>query len=155
MKLAFIYGDRLSSKLTFFFTRSRCFHVAFTDTYYQWDMHLLVRRRLWPQYPEKNVILVDCPVEVSVADLEYELSTAEYTYSFLDYALFALRPLYHLFGKSTRNMNGKICSEFVADVLKSKGWKHEFKEVPSPADMEEVLLGKRNAICQIPPYSVK
>ena len=150
MQLAFIYGDRLSSKLTKLFTGSTCYHVAFTDGHCAWDMNLLFRRRLWPQYPAKNVILIPTPVQVTVADLEYELSTAEYSYSFVDYCLFALRPLYHLIGKSTRNQNGKICSEAVADILLSKGWQQEFKEVPSPADLEVALLGRKNAICPQP-----
>jgi hypothetical protein len=67
------------------------------------------------------------------------LSTADYNYGYIDYLLFALRPIYHLFGKSTRNADGVICSELVYSVLLMNGWKHRFKEVPSPADLERVI----------------
>jgi hypothetical protein len=58
--------------------------------------------------------------------MEHLLSTDENAYGVLDYCLFALRPLYHLFGKSTRNAGGVICSEMVYNVLKNNGWAHEF-----------------------------
>lgn len=142
MRVAFIYSrDKLSGKLTKFFTGSYCYHVGFTDGVYFWDMHLLTRRRYWwGLYPPQSVRLVDTPVEVSAEYLNdfYDRSTD--VYSFADYLLFALRPIYHLFGKSTRNQKGKICSELVSDLLVNNGWTTRFKEVPSPADLEKALL---------------
>lgn len=146
MKVAFIYGKKPSSLLTWLFTGSRCYHVAFTDGEKMWDMHLIRRRRPWPHYPAERVILVDCPVPVNAAYLEHMLETDERTYGWLDYLLFAMRPVYHLFGKSTRNAGGLICSEQVADDLAKFGWPIRFDEVPSPADLELALLGRKDAL---------
>lgn len=146
MKIAFIYGKRPSSTLTKFFTGSTCYHVGFTDGVRFWDMNLIRRRRLWPMYPEGRVILMDCPVEVSAEYLDRRLDTDDATYGWRDYLLFALRPFYHLAGKSTRNAGGTICSEMVADDLRANGWPVQFDEVPSPADLELVILGRKDAI---------
>ena len=141
MKIAFIYGKQPSSLLTKLFTGSECYHVGFTDGARFWDMNLIRRRRLWPGlYPESHVRLADCPVDVTAEYLEHRLDTDEATYGWKDYLLFALRPLYHLFGQSTRNAGGVICSEMVYNDLKANGWTATFEEVPSPADLERVLL---------------
>lgn len=141
MKIALIYGKQPSSALTKFFTGSACYHVGFTDGAHFWDMNLTRRRRLWPGlYPESHVRLADCPVDVTAEYLEHRLDTDEATYGWQDYLLFALRPIYHLFGRSTRNAGGVICSEMVYDDLKANGWPVTLEEVPSPADLERVLL---------------
>lgn len=146
MKIAFIYGKQPSSTLTKFFTGSACYHVGFTNGVHFWDMNLIRRRRLWPLYPDSRVLLAECPVEISADYLDHMLDTDEHTYGWCDYLLFALRPLYHLFGQSTRNVGGVICSEMVADDLKANGWMVQFEEVPSPADLEQQILGKKNVI---------
>lgn len=146
MKIAFVYGKQPSSTLTRIFTGSTCYHVAFTDGVKMWDMHLIRRRRPWPHYLAQRVILADCPVPVNADYLEHMLETDESAYGVLDYLLFALRPLYHLFGKSTRNAGGLICSEQVAADLAKFGWKVTFDEVPSPADLELAILGRKDAI---------
>lgn len=147
MQVAFVYGTGWQSRLTRLFTQSRAYHVGFTDGVHFWDMHLLRRRRMWATYrARRECIVVTTPVPVSRDYLEYMLSTCEERYGFVDYALFALRPLYHLFGKSTRSAGGLICSEMVANDLAACGWPVRFREVPSPADLEEALLGRRNAI---------
>ncbi len=141
MKIAFIYGKQPSSALTKLFTGSECYHVGFTDGAHFWDMNLIRRRRLWPGlYPETHVRLADCPVDVTAEYLEHRLDTDEATYGWKDYMLFAFRPLYHLFGQSTRNAGGVICSEMVYNDLKANGWPVVFEEVPSPADLERKLL---------------
>lgn len=142
MKIAFIYSTRkLSGKLTQIFTGSRCYHVAWVDESggVMYDMHLLRRKRLWPQYDEANVRLVPSPVPVTRDFLERKLLTDNSAYGFIDYCLFALRPIYHLFGFSTRNAKGVICSEMIYNDLMENGWTHRFWEVPSPADLERVL----------------
>ncbi len=147
MKIAFIYGKQPSSTLTKIFTGSTCYHVGFTDGTHFWDMHWLRRRRLWRMlYPESHVILADCPVEITAEYLNYKLDTGTERYGWRDYVLFALRPFYHLAGKSTRNAKGIICSEMLADDLRANGWATGFKEVPSPADLEMVILGRKDAI---------
>lgn len=148
MKIAFIYGKQPSSTLTKIFTDSTCYHVAFVDeaSGKMWDMHKIRRRRQWPHYDPKKVILADTPVPVSVEYLEHKLETDKSEYGYLDYLLFALRPLYHLFGKSTRNAKGIICSEMVWDDLVENGWDVRYEEVPEPAVLEEILLGRRDAI---------
>ena len=109
-------------------------------------MNLLRRRRLWPLYPEGHVLLADCPVEVPTEYMEHMLDIDEAAYGWRDYMLFALRPLYHLFGRSTRNAGGVICSEMVANDLNALGWPVHFPEVPSPADLELAIFGRKDAI---------
>lgn len=147
MKLAFIYGKQPSATLTRLFTGSACYHVGLTDGRHFWDMHLIRRRRLWAGlYPAERVLLAECPVDVPREFLEQRLDTDTAVYGVLDYLLFALRPLYHLIGSSTRNMGGVICSEMVAADLAACGWEQRFVEVPSPADLELAVLGRINAL---------
>jgi hypothetical protein len=144
MKIAFIYGKKPSSTLTKIFTGSTCYHVGFTDGVKFWDMHLIRRRRLWSIYNNKKTVLIEAPVSITAEYLDHKLDTDEARYGIIDYGLFGLRPIYHLFGKSTRNAKGIICSEMVADDLNAHGWRYTFKEVPSPADLEYALGGKRD-----------
>lgn len=146
MNIAFIYGKQPSSTLTKFFTGSACYHVGFTNGVHFWDMNLIRRRRLWPLYPDSHVLLTECPVEISADYLDHMLDTDDHTYGWRDYLLFALRPLYHLFGLSTRNAGGVICSEMVCNDLKALGWSVQFDEVPSPADLEFAIFGRKDAI---------
>lgn len=149
MKIGFAYGRKPSSILTKIFTGSTCYHAFFVDEVAgkMYDMHLIRRRRTWPHYPDdRQIILADCPVDVPADYLEHMLDIDEATYGWRDYLLFALRPLYHLFGRSTRNAGGVICSEMVADDLIALGWPVRFTEVPSPADLEIAIFGRRDAI---------
>jgi hypothetical protein len=143
MKIAFIYSkSKLSGKLTKFWTGSYCYHVAIVDEAKgkMYDQHLIFRRREWPHYSPENVVLVDPPVSITSEYMEHLLDNSEDTYGWLDYCLFALRPLFHLFGKSTPNAGGIICSELVYNILRNNGWSHSFPEVPSPADLEKALM---------------
>ena len=144
MKIAFIYGKKPSSTLTKIFTGSSCYHVGFTDGVKFWDMHLIRRRRLWSIYNNKKTVLIEAPVSITAEYLDHKLDTDDAKYGIIDYGLFGLRPIYHLFGKSTRNAGGIICSEMVVDDLNANGWRYTFKEVPSPADLEYALGGKRD-----------
>ncbi len=144
MKIAFIYGKKPSSTLTKIFTGSTCYHVGFTDGVKFWDMHLIRRRRLWSIYNNKKTVLIEAPVSITAEYLDHKLDTDDAKYGIIDYLLFGLRPIYHLFGKSTRNAGGVICSEMVADDLNANGWRYTFKEVPSPADIEYALGGERD-----------
>ena len=146
IKLAFIYGKKPSSIITKLFTGSTCYHVGFTDGKYFWDMNLIRRRRNWPLYPTDKVILANCPSFVTKKYLEHKLTTDDNRYGVLDYLLLALRPIYHLFGLSTRNAGGKICSEMVWDDLNACGWTWQYFEVPSPATLEDCILGDIDAI---------
>jgi hypothetical protein len=146
MKIAFIYGKKPSSTLTKIFTGSSCYHVGFTDGVKFWDMHLIRRRRLWSIYNDKKTVLIEAPVSITAEYLDHKLDTDEARYGVIDYILFGLRPIYHLFGKSTRNAGGVICSEMVVDDLNANGWPYSFKEVPSPADLELALGGKKDLI---------
>jgi hypothetical protein len=148
VQVAFVYGKRPSSTLTRIFTGSTCYHVGFTDGRHFWDMNLLRRRRRWPAYPVERVILVEAPVPVSRDYLEEQLETDESSYSWLDYASFAVRWLAEKLRLSIGNAKGLICSEMVLQDLVANGWQPPagFPEVPSPADLEQVLLGRRDAI---------
>lgn len=149
MWVAFVYNKPRSSALTRLFTGSGCYHVGFTDGVKFWDMNLLRRRRNWPGlYDPAKVILAPTPVAVTAEYLDHKLDTDDARYGYWDYALFALRWAYHLVGKSTRNADGVICSEMVANDLADCGWSVRFAEVPSPADLELVLLGWKDAINQ-------
>lgn len=147
MKVVFIYGKPVSSALTKFFTGSSCYHVGFTDGVKFWDMNLIRRRRLWEGlYPPLHVIVTETPVDMTAEYLDYMLDTDTATYGVIDYLLFSVRGLFHLFGRSTRNAGGVICSEMVANDMQKHGWRNSFYEVPSPADLELAILGKLDAI---------
>jgi|694.fasta_scaffold47042_6 hypothetical protein len=146
MKIAFIYGKKPSSTLTKIFTGSTCYHVGFTNELHFWDMNLIRRRKLWSIYNNKKTVLIEAPVSITAEYLDHKLDTDEARYGIIDYVLFGLRPIYHFFGKSTRNAGGVICSEMVVDDLNANGWRYTFKEVPSPADIELALGGKKDLI---------
>ena len=142
MKIGFVYSkEKLSGRLTKFWTGSYCYHVFVYDDASGkiYDQHLLFRRRRWPQYEAAYVTLVDSPVEISSQFLENLLDTDENVYGWKDYILFAFRPIYHFFGQSTPNVKGVICSELVYNILRANGWSKFFLEAPSPADMEKAL----------------
>lgn len=139
MKLAIIFNEhKLSGKLTKFFTGCYAYHVAWVDEEHglMYDMNLLRRRREWPHYDEGQFLLFDFPM-VTQSYLERQLTEDNSRYGVLDYCLFALRPLFHLFGKSTINANGEICSEMInKDVWACGGntpWKVS-SSPPSPCD---------------------
>ncbi len=144
VKIGFSYSrTKLSGWLTYIFTGSFAYHVFIVDdeTSKMYDMHLLMRRRSWPHYGDNaNIKLVESPVPISSEYMERLLDTSESVYGWKDYLLFGLRPIFHLFGKSTRNVGGMICSELVYDILRENGWPVEFNEVPSPADLERALV---------------
>ncbi len=147
MKIVFIYNKRPNSTLTHFFTGSSCYHVGFTDGVKFWDMHEIRRRRNWVGlYPLERVLLAECPVDVTAQYLDDQLDTDRSTYGYVDYMLFCLRWAYHLVGQSTRNAGGVICSELVANDLAKNGWTTRFAEVPSPADLESAIFGRKDAL---------
>lgn len=140
--------DKFSGKLTKFFTGSYAYHCGFyvpeTDNMY--DMNMLFRRlpNGKARYSSNQVVFIPCPVTITEDDLKAEIFSdvesfcdRNYVgslYGFLDYIAFALKPAYHLFGKSTPNFDGQICSEKVNSLLVKAGWSSPFREVPSPAD---------------------
>lgn len=140
MKLAVIFNDRkLSGRLTRLFTGCAAYHVAWVDEErgLMYDQHLIRRRRSWPHYDQSHVLLFDVP-QVTHQYLEHMLSTDDSTYGWVDYLLFGLRPIYHLFGRSTRNAGGVICSEMVNNDMRANRvdtpW-DEFDAPPSPCDL--------------------
>lgn len=145
MKIAFFYGKQPQATLTKWFTGSTAYHVGFTDMNRLWDMNLLRRRRVWDAARAGQVLLVDCPAPVFRAYLEHQLETDTSRYGVLDYLSFGLR---RIFKRLRFNGKGVICSEMVAADLKACGWVPPpgFPEVPSPGDLEEALLGRRDAI---------
>lgn len=137
-KLAIIFNKRkLLGKLTKLFTGEYAYHQGWVVDDIFYDQHLLLRRRNWPKYESDQVELYDFP-EVTKEFLEYQLTNDNSTYGFYDYILFALRPIYHLFGKSTVNAHGQICSEKCANDLRNCGVKVPWMPTdppPSPADL--------------------
>jgi hypothetical protein len=149
MKLAVIFNpNKFSGKLTKLFTGCYAYHVAWVDeaSGKMWDMNLIRRRREWPHYADENVLLFDAPGQVNVEYLEHRLETDDNTYGWRDYVMFALRPLFHLVGKSTPNAGGVICSEMVNDDIWMNGgrtpWPPEGPP-PSPCDLYQFLSGRQ------------
>ena len=141
MKLAIIFNaNKLSGRLTQFFTGCSAYHVAWVDEErgLMYDMNLLRRRRKWPYYHDGEFALYDAPANITAEYLEEKLTSDENRYGVFDYLLFALRPLYHVLGKSTRNAGGLICSEMVNNDLwacdGSTPW-HPDDAPPSPCDL--------------------
>ncbi|KQT10955.1 hypothetical protein [Ramlibacter sp. Leaf400] len=145
MKVVFFYGKQPQSFLCRLFTGSSCYHVGFTDGEKLWDMNLLRRRRVWSEKAAGKYILVDTPVPVTASFLESRLESDGSRYGVLDYLSFGLR---RFFKRMRVNGKGLICSEMAALDLMRNGWlpRPGFPEVPSPADLEEALLERRNAI---------
>jgi hypothetical protein len=145
VKVAFFYDKQPQSTLTKWATGSTCYHVGFTDGEKLWDMNWQRRRRLWSTRAAGKFIVVDTPVNVPVWFLESALETDESKYGVWDYLSFGLRLV---FKRLRFNGKGLICSEMVANDLMACGWTPPagFPEVPSPADLEQALLGRRDAI---------
>lgn len=148
MKIAIIFNDhKLSGRLTKFWTGCAAYHVAWVDEAggKMWDMNLIRRRREWPHYPADQVLLFDAPGDVTAEYLEHRLETDDNTYGWRDYLLFSIRPLFHLFGKSTPNAGGVICSEMVNDDIWLCGgrtpWPPEGPP-PSPCDFYSWFTGR-------------
>lgn len=142
MKLAIISSkSKLSGKLTKFWTGSYAYHCGFvdiaSDTFY--DMHWLPRKSSWLEHGYKDVQLFE--VDLTVSECEVGLKRdSKFIYGWRDYTLFAIRKLYHMFGQSTVNANGIICSELCNNWLwLNKAHSTPFNplgEPPSPADLE-------------------
>lgn len=135
MKLAIIFNsNKLSGKLTRFFTGCYAYHAAWVDEQagVMYDMHLIRRRRTWPHYESSEVLLFDFPA-VTREYMERMLSTDDSTYGWIDYLLFGLRPIYHLLGRSTRNAGGVICSEMINNDLRACGVSTQWDEFDAPA----------------------
>ena len=140
VKLAIIFNDhKLSGWLTKFWTGCYAYHVAWVDeaSGKMWDMNLIRRRRAWPHYNDGQVMLFDAPGNVTVEYLEHMLDIDDATYGWRDYLLFSLRPLYHLFGRSTCNAGGVLCSEMINNDLRNCGGQTPWNPInppPSPCD---------------------
>ena len=146
--LAIIFNDRkLSGWLTRLFTGCYAYHVVWVDegAGRMYDMNLIRRRRPWPHYPADQVAMYDAPVTITREYLEDSLTRDGSRYGVLDYLLFALRPLFHLVGRSTRNAGGVICSEMVnGDIWATGGetpWRPDGAP-PSPCDLYRWLQSR-------------
>ena len=121
------------------------YHCGFLskEDEYVYDMHFMRRRVPWSEIvnsrPKTIFEIYDAPTEVPVSYLKERILNDNTVYGFRDYAMFGLRWLYHLFGKSTPNHDGLICSEQVYMDLGLNGWTQEFEEVPSPCALRSVL----------------
>lgn len=142
MKIAIIIGNpkkNFLSRLTTIFTNCPAYHAGFLDeeTGMFYDMYWLRRRRKWPRYDSEQVVLFDEPY-VTREYLEEQLSTDDSEYGFLDYISFAFKPIFHIFGKSTRNAGGIICSEMIVRDIVACGGITPFStsdSPPSPCDL--------------------
>jgi hypothetical protein len=141
IKLAIIFNEnKLSGKLTKFWTGEYAYHIGFyddtTDTFY--DMSILPRKVYWSAKNYKDFTLHTTNLTAADCEAYLKQDSLYVRYGVIDYTLFALRPLFHFFGKSTRNANGWICSEMVNNWL----WRKQLNATewnpkdapPSPAD---------------------
>jgi len=138
-------------KLCKFWTGLPAYHCGFLDMEGQmfYDMHLLMRRRPWPWplYTTSQVALF--PTLVTKETLESALSSELGTYGYLDYLMFALRPFFHLFGRSTPNAGGLICSELCNNLLVCSGHNTPWDSgdaPPSPADLYRYFAAQQQPI---------
>jgi hypothetical protein len=146
VKFVLIYSHtKLSGKLTKLFTGSFAYHCGFldeaTDTFY--DMHWIPRKISWSERGYKDYTLHHCPLTAKDCEKYMKQDSLKIRYGWMDYILFALRPLYHLIGKSTRNADGWICSE-MCNVWwwrkRHEGTPFDLDDAPpSPADFERWL----------------
>lgn len=154
MKLAIIFNhSKINGRLTKFWTGCYAYHVAWVDddAGIAYDMSLLRRRRPWPgQYSEDQVMLYDFP-EVTREYLEDRLTNDPRKYGFKDYVLFGMRWLHHLFGMSTRNAGGVICSEMCNEDARACGVETPWPLTdgpPSPCDWYRWCMMQTNRFCQ-------
>lgn len=137
-RLGIVFGKEgdLLSDLCKFFTGSRAYHTFWVTEDYIYDMWLLRRRRNKTKYDGMDCMYFDFP-KVTQDYLEARLTSSDTEYGFIDYVLFAFRPVYHFFGQPTRNAGGEICSEMTNNDLLSCGeftlWRSE-DAPPSPGD---------------------
>lgn len=149
LKIAIISNsDSISGRLTKFWTGCHAYHVAWVDeaSGKMWDMNLIRRRREWPHYHDDHVLLFDATGNVTVAYLERQLETDANTYGWRDYLLFAARPILHMFGRSTINAGGVICSEMVNNDIWATGGRTPWSPdapPPSPCDLFQFLSGRQ------------
>lgn len=142
-----VFGDpskNILSKLTQYFTGCTAYHTGFldTETGMFYDMWLQRRRRKWPQYQDERVLKFEMPM-MTADFLESKMSNDTNTYGFMDYIMFGLRPIFHLFGKKTKNLSGLICSEMVNSDIRESGGNTPFdneQEVPSPCDLYRWMM---------------
>ena len=143
MKLAFALNDqKTSGKLTKFFTGCSAYHSFWVDEENgkMYDQHLIRRRRLWPHYGSSTTIIMFDVPEVTAEFLERRLDEDDAWYGWQDYLLFALRPIYHLFGKSTRNAGGVICSEMTNNDMVDCGVTTPWpKDGPPPSPCDQMM----------------
>lgn len=134
--------NKFSGKLTKFWTNSYAYHIGFvdvdSDTFY--DMHWTPRKTSWSGHKYKNYIFYVTGLTKLQCEEYMKMDSLKQRYGWKDYTLFALRPLFHLFGYSTINAGGWICSEMVNEWL----WRDKESSTPfypklappSPADFE-------------------
>lgn len=141
IQLAIIYSrKKLTAKLCKFFTGEYAYHCGFVDfendTFY--DMYFTPRKVSWKAKKYKDVTLHPTILNASDCEEYLKQDSLHMVYSLFDYWLFAIRPIYHLIGKSTPNANGIICSEMCNNWLwRKKPGITPFNPLsapPSPAD---------------------
>lgn len=123
------------------FTGCYSYHCGFLmeDTQWFYDMFWMRRRIPWDQvvtgHADSVLKVFDSPVEIEEKYFVDQILNHNTHYGIFDYAKFAFRWIYHLFGKATPNEDGLICSEMVSNDLRVHRWSVTYKEVPSPCDL--------------------
>jgi hypothetical protein len=136
------------------FTGCYSYHcgILMEDTQTFYDMFWMRRRRPWAEvltqlnHQGSVFKIIDSPVDIKEDYLISAILDNNTHYGVADYALFALRWVYHLIGKPTINAKGMICSEMVYYDLLLHSWGGQFKEVPSPCDLIRALSTKKSKL---------
>jgi hypothetical protein len=139
----FLNTKSFKGKLMKAVTGCYSYHCGFLveDSQLFYDMFWMRRRRPWAEvvdqisHDDSIFKIVDSPVEIPEPYFIDKILNGNTHYSLGDYARFGLRWFYHLFGKTTVNADGLICSEMVHCDLVEHNWHVTFKEVPSPCDL--------------------
>ena len=158
IKIAAFYNGGFSSFLTKIFTGCGAHHIAFIFVYdsievinaqfviYEMDVRrrarIIDKETLRKKISKGDIVLYDCPVEVSRQYLENETLYDSDRYGVIDYLLFVLNPIKKFLGLRIKNHQGMICSEMVNDDLIYNKWEspwHLNGEPPSPCDLASVL----------------
>lgn len=167
IKLAIIFGapGKFSADLTEHFTGCRAYHICYVceESGWAYDQHWLFRRFRWAgHYKPALVRLYDCPFPITEDELREEMLAdvdaicngdgslwqriLRTVYGWRDYAMFALRPIYHALGKSTPNYGGRVCSGRIRDMGAARGFLElgaAAAEEPSPCEWFDYLEERR------------
>lgn len=146
MRVAILFANprkKWTAALARMFTGTYAFHCGFYDPTARefYDISVVPRRVSWDHYRRPWIDAFAFDVDVTREQIEaFMREDARETYSFGDYALFAIRPFFRLFGREAPNSGGVICSELVNNWLWRAGVRTPFDPADSPPSPTDLFL---------------